>query len=65
MCYGCTWCGKCGKLEHLANNVAIPCLKCGAAVDPATGICTKCAHQAFVPTSVLRERSSRSHLKNE
>ena len=54
MCYGCTLCGKCGKLEYLANRVTIPCFECGAAVDPTTGICTECAHQAFIPRTAIK-----------
>jgi uncharacterized OB-fold protein len=51
MCYACTQCGKCGKFgegENLASMIRIPCLKCGAVVNPFNGICTECGHQAFI-----------------
>jgi uncharacterized OB-fold protein len=52
MCYACTQCGKCGKFgegENLASMVSIPCLKCGAVVNPFNGICTECGRRAFIP----------------
>ena len=52
MCYGCTQCGKCGKFgegENLASMLVIPCFKCGAVVNPFTGICTECGERAFLP----------------
>jgi hypothetical protein len=28
--------------------VSIPCLRCGAVVNPFNGICTECGHRAFI-----------------
>jgi len=59
MCYGCTQCGKCGKFgegNNLASMVMIPCFKCGAKTDPATGACTECGHQTFLPPGKRKEK---------
>ena len=53
MCYPCSSCGRCGKFDPSSPLYvpppAIPCLKCGATVDAATGACPECGYQAFAP----------------
>ena len=53
MCYPCTNCGLCGKQNedspYYTPPAIIPCLKCGAVIDPATGVCAGGGNVAFAP----------------
>ncbi len=56
MCYPCTNCNRCGKLNkdsvlYIAPPVPL-CLDCGGELDPETGKCTQCGKQVMTPVGL-------------
>lgn len=53
MCYPCTMCNGCGKLNPgsplYMPPVSITCLDCGGEVDIASGKCVECGAQVMAP----------------
>lgn len=62
MCYPCTKCGRCGKYNpdspYYVPPAGIPCLKCGAPVNPETGECGECGYVSFVPPGARKTGTS-------
>ena len=53
MCYPCTMCNGCGKLNPgsplFVPRVVVTCLDCGSEVDDMTGKCLGCGKQVMIP----------------
>ncbi|MBQ2680992.1 MAG: hypothetical protein IJF97_03550 [Eggerthellaceae bacterium] len=53
MCYPCTMCNGCGKLNPgsplFVPKVVVKCLDCGGDVDEMSGKCLGCGKQVMIP----------------
>ena len=53
MCYPCTMCNGCGKLNPgsplYVPKVVVKCLECGGDVDEMSGKCLDCGKQVMIP----------------